>query len=54
MLRRLYESRQMQRTQTRQTAESQLTEQITNALEQIDGVEQLVTVLGTEGQPEML
>ena len=48
MLRRLYESRQMQRTQTRQTAESQLTEQITNALEQIDGVEQLVTVLGTE------
>ena len=48
MLRRLYESRQMQRTQTRQTAESQLTEQITNALGQIDGVEQFVTVLGTE------
>ena len=48
MMRRLYESRRMPRTQARQTAESQLTEWITRSLEQIDGKEQLVAVLGTE------
>ena len=47
MTRRLYESKQMSRTQSRQTAESQLTEQITHAMEQIEGIEQMVTVLGT-------